>query len=249
MLKRKLYSTGLLVYCFLILITATNQKVPFNGSIKSVVADTSVISNEPVFTLPDFAMNPSALEFAKVYVEKNNWGLERLKKNNQSLLAIINSVFEKKGIPGELKYMAIVESNLNTDTVCSSTGATGIWQLMPETACELGLRITNDCDERLNVHKSSAAVTKYLKQLYAEFGDWLLVIAAYNSGPAKVTRAIQLSGNRNFWQLENFLPAETRNHVKRFISLLYFFEEQNSTPIQQNGIVRQTTSPDFSNIN
>ena len=228
----------MLFYCFLIITTSNIQKTSSNAAIKSFVADTIVISNEPVFTLPDFDLNPSALQFAKVYVEKNNWGLVRLRKNSQRQLAVINSVFEKKGIPTELKYMAIVESNLNTDTVCSSTGATGVWQLMPETACELGLKITNDCDERFDVYKSSAAVTKYLKQLYAQFGDWLLVVAAYNSGPTKVARAIQLSGKNNFWQLESFLPAETRNHVKRFISLLYFFDAQN-----QNNIAIRSTDP------
>ena len=159
--------------------------------------------------------------------KKNSWGLEKIKERSQSNFKIINSVFSKYDIPPELKYMAVVESNLNADTVCNSSGATGIWQLMPFTALELGLKITDDIDERLHIYKSSAAAAKYLKQLYAEFGDWLLVIAAYNSGPAKVTRAINLSGQNEFWQLQNFLPAETRNHVKRFVSVLYFFEEQN----------------------
>jgi membrane-bound lytic murein transglycosylase D len=166
-----------------------------------------------------------ALEFAKDYLKKNTWDLEKLKKRSRSKLRIINSIFSEYNIPLELKYMAIVESNLNADTVCNSTGATGIWQLMPVTACELGLKITDEVDERLQVYKSSTAAAKYLKQLYAEFGDWLLVVAAYNSGPAKVTRAINLSGYRNFWQLQNFLPAETRNYVNRFVSMLYFFEE------------------------
>jgi membrane-bound lytic murein transglycosylase D len=233
MLRQKLYSAGLLIYCSL--ITAGNiQKLPGTGT-KNVTGTDTIISNEPVFTVPGFDLNPVALEFAKEYVKKNSWGLEKLKKRSRSSFKIINSVFSKYDIPAELKYMAIVESNLITDTVCNSSGATGIWQLMPVTASELGLKITDDSDERLHIYKSSAAAAKYLKQLYAEFEDWLLVIAAYNSGPAKVTRAINLSGSHNFWQLQNFLPAETRNHVKKFVSLLYFFEEQNKTaPTQRN---------------
>lgn len=226
MLRQKLYSAGLLIYCSL--ITAGNiQKLPDTGT-KNVTGTDIIISNAPVFTVPGFDLNPAGLEFAKEYIKKNSWGLEKLKKRSRSSFKIINSVFSKYDIPAELKYMAIVESNLITDTICNSSGATGIWQLMPVTASELGLKITDDSDERLHIYKSSAAAAKYLKQLYAEFEDWLLVIAAYNSGPAKVNRAINLSGSHNFWQLQNFLPAETRNHVKKFVSLLYFFEEQNN---------------------
>lgn len=226
MLRRKIYSAVLLIYCSL--ITAGNIQKGSAAGTKNIAVNDTIILQEPVSTPSDFDLNPTALLFAKDYVEKNNWGLEKLKSRSRSSLKIINSVFSKYDIPAELKYMAIVESNLNADTVCNSSGATGIWQLMPFTALELGLKITDDVDERLHIHKSSAAAAKYLKQLYAEFGDWLLVIAAYNSGPAKVTRAINLSGQNNFWQLQNFLPEETRNHVKRFVSVLYFFEKNKT---------------------
>lgn len=227
MLRGKLYCAGLLIFCSL--ITAGNIQQGSHTGIRKLAGNDTVILQRPVSTPSDFDLHPTAVQFAKDYVKKNNWGLEKIKKRSQSKFKIINSVFSKYDIPSELKYMAIVESNLNTDTVCNSTGATGIWQLMPATAFELGLKITDESDERLHIHKSSAAAAKYLKQLYAEFGDWLLVIAAYNSGPAKVTRAINLSGYTDFWQLQNFLPAETRNHVKRFVSVMYFFEEPNRT--------------------
>lgn len=232
MLRQKLYSAGLLIYCSLITVGNT-QKGSTSGT-KIIAVNDTKISQHPALTPSGFELNPTALQFAKDYLKKNTSDLERLKRTGRSELHIINSVFSKYNIPPELKYMAVVESNLNADTICNSTGATGIWQLMPVTACELGLKITDEVDERLQVHKSSTAAAKYLKQLYAEFGDWLLVIAAYNSGPAKVTRAINLSGYRNFWQLQSFLPAETRNHVKRFMSVLYFFEEQSKAAMQQD---------------
>jgi membrane-bound lytic murein transglycosylase D len=233
MLRQKLYSAGLLIYCSL--VTVGDIQKSSNSRTQYVPDNNTIISQEPpVLTVSGFVLNPPALEFAKEYVKENGWGLEKLRKRSRSKLSIINTVFSKYNIPPELKYMAIVESNLITDTVCNTTGATGIWQLMPVTACELGLKITDEVDERLHVYKSSAAAAKYLKQLYAEFGDWLLVIAAYNSGPAKVTRAINLSGYRDFWQLQNFLPAETRNHVKRFVSMLYFFEAQKKASIENN---------------
>ena len=229
MLRRKIYSAGLLIYCSL--ITVGNIKKGSDTGRKDIAGNDTIILQEPVSIPSDFDLNPTALQFAKAYVKKNNWGLEKLKKSSRSSLKTINSVFTKYGIPLELKYMAIVESNLNADTVCNSSGATGIWQLMPVTALELGLKITDETDERLHVYKSSAAAAKYLKQLYTEFGDWLLVIAAYNSGPARITRAINSSGYRNFWELQSFLPEETRNHVKRFMSVLYFFEEHDKTAI------------------
>lgn len=230
MFRQKLYSAGLLIYCSL--ITVGNIQKGSSGGTKIVtpnntIYNDTIISQASVLTVPRVDLNHTALQFAKDYVKKNIWDLQELKKGIQSKFRIISSVFSKYTVPPELKYLAVVESNLDTDTTCSSAGARGIWQLMPVTASELGLKVTDDVDERLQVNKSSAAAAKYLKQLYAEFGDWLLVVAAYNSGPAKVTRAIDLSGTHTFWQLQNFLPAETRNHVKRFVSMLYFFEGQN----------------------
>jgi membrane-bound lytic murein transglycosylase D len=215
------------IYCSLTMNIGSIHKDPAHAAKDPVMVNTTV-SDQPVFILPDVTLNPTALYYAKNYVKKNNWGLSQIKKKSKASLNMINSVFVKYNIPPELKYMAVVESNLNTALVCNSTGATGIWQLMPSTADELGLKVYPENDERLLVQKSSAAVAMYLKQLYEEFGDWLLVIAAYNSGPAKVSRAIQLSGSHDFWKLQNFLPLETRNHVKRFISVLCFFEMQNN---------------------
>ena len=83
-------------------------------------------------------------------------------------------------------------------------------------------------DERTHFYKSTVAAAKYLKDLYGEFNDWLLVIAAYNSGPGPIYKAIKKSGSRNFWALQQYLPEESRGHVKRFIGTHYFFEGQGS---------------------
>ncbi|HUQ97016.1 MAG TPA: lytic transglycosylase domain-containing protein, partial [Chitinophagaceae bacterium] len=104
----------------------------------------------------------------------------------------------------------------------------GPWQLMPTTARELGLRVSKKTDERKQYYKSTTAAAKYLRDLYSEYGDWLLVIAAYNAGPGNVNKAIRKAGSRNFWKLQAFLPAETRGHVKRFIGTHYFFEDAGS---------------------
>ncbi len=99
---------------------------------------------------------------------------------------------------------------------------------MPTTARDYGLKVNRKIDERTYYYKSTVAAAKYIKGLYAELGDWLLVIAAYNGGNGTVEHAIHRSGSRNFWKLQYFLPAETRAHVKRFIGTHYFFEEKGS---------------------
>jgi membrane-bound lytic murein transglycosylase D len=126
-----------------------------------------------------------------------------------------------------LKYLAVIESELKTSAL-SCVGALGPWQLMPETAQDLGLKINRHVDERTNYSKSTKAAALYLKDLYAKFGDWLLVLAAYNSGPGPVYAAIHKSGSKNFWALQDYLPAETRGHVKRFIATHYHFEGKGS---------------------
>jgi membrane-bound lytic murein transglycosylase D len=99
-----------------------------------------------------------------------------------------------------LKYLAVIESELKP-TATSWVGAVGPWQLMPATARLLGLKVSHKVDERTNYQKSTHAAAIYLKDLYTEFGDWLLVIAAYNGGAGNVYSAIRKSGSRNFWKL------------------------------------------------
>ena len=184
-------------------------------------------AHPPAGDLPAVPLNPQASQFVNGYLQKNNEALQKIKKKSQPYFRIIETVFQKHGLPVELKYLAVVESELKK-TAVSRMGAAGPWQLMPATARELGLTITSQYDERRHYYKSTTAAATYLKRLYAAFDDWLLVIAAYNSGPGTVYKAIRKSGSRNFWQLQYFLPAETRLHVKRFIGTHYYFEEEGS---------------------
>lgn len=168
-------------------------------------------------------LNPRAVSYVQNYIEKNSDDLLQLKKWGRPYFNIIDGVLRKKGLPGELKYLAVVESELKASAL-SRVGAVGPWQLMSSTARDLGLKVTHTRDERRDYYKSTVAASKYLKDLYNEFGDWLLVIAAYNSGPAPIYNAIKRSGSRSFWNMQYYLPAETRNHVKRFIGTHYIFE-------------------------
>ncbi|MBS1605678.1 MAG: lytic transglycosylase domain-containing protein [Bacteroidetes bacterium] len=164
-------------------------------------------------------------EFVLRYVQNNTPILFSIKQKSHLPFVIADSIFRQYNLPSSLKYLAVVESELNTNAV-SRVGAVGAWQLMPATARMLGLRVGQGVDERTAYNKSTRAAARYLKDLYAQLGDWLLVLAAYNSGEGTVCRAMRLSGSRNFWKLQSFLPAESRMYVKKFVASYYYFEGQ-----------------------
>ncbi len=170
-------------------------------------------------------LNPRAVGFVQDYIVKNDKDLESMKSWGRPYFNMIDGILAQYGLPRELKYLAVIESQLKSNSV-SWAGAVGPWQLMPVTARVLGLKVTRKNDERRNYSKSTHAAAKYLKDLYKEFGDWLLVIAAYNGGSGHIYSAMRKSGSRNFWDLQYYLPAESRNHVKKFIGTHYIFEGQ-----------------------
>jgi len=168
-------------------------------------------------------LNPSISSFVNSYESKFTSYLSELKYRSETVLSMIGKILESYGIPKELKYLAVIESKLQANAT-SGVGAKGIWQFMPGTARNMGLRVSDGVDERTNMYKSTHAASKYLNSLYDIYGDWLLVVAAYNSGPGGVNSAIKRSGSRDFWSLQNFLPDQTRNHVKRYIATHYIME-------------------------
>jgi len=173
------------------------------------------------------SLNKKSLRYVKNYIKKSRRSLVIIKHRSSIPFNIIDSVFRHYGLPPELKYLAVIESELKPSAL-STVGAKGPWQLMPQTAHIFGLKTTRGNDERTNYYKSTQAAARYLRDLYTLFGDWYLVIAAYNGGPAPVHFAIRKSGSKNFWALQNYLPAESRGHVKKFIATRYYFETQGS---------------------
>jgi membrane-bound lytic murein transglycosylase D len=172
-------------------------------------------------------LNPKALNFVHDYVKENWEELQLVRTTGGPYFNLIEAILTQYDLPRELKYLAVIESNLKPSAV-SRAGAAGPWQLMPQTARDLGLKVNRNVDERRNYYKSTRAAALYLKDLYNQLGDWLLVIAAYNTGTNNVYRAIHRSGSRNFWDLQDYLPAESRSHVKKFIATQYVFEGQGS---------------------
>ena len=172
-------------------------------------------------------LNPKALNFVQDYIKENWEELQSVRSYGTPYFNLIENILDQYGLPKELKYLAVIESNLKSSAV-SRVGAKGPWQLMPQTARDLGLKVNRNVDERKNYVKSTRAAALYLRDLYNQLGDWLLVIAAYNTGTANVMHAIHRSGSRNFWDLQDYLPLESRNHVKKFIGTQYTFDGQGS---------------------
>ncbi len=176
---------------------------------------------------PRIQLSKNAAPFVKDYIKKNGFFLGKTKKRIAPYFAIMDSAFEENELPVELKYLAFVESGLKYNVI-SWSGAIGPWALMPVAAKEYGLKVSRKNDERLDYYKSTHAAAALLTNLFAKYNDWLLVIAAYNCGPGGVQKAIKKSGSRNYWALQNFLPEETRKHVKKFIAVHYYFEGHGS---------------------
>jgi membrane-bound lytic murein transglycosylase D len=195
-------------------------------TVNSVRAGT-VHNNFSVYDKPQVKLNRKSMIYAKKYIKTQKACLVSVQKRSEVPFYIIDSVFTRYRLPVELKYLAVIESELKP-AATSHVGAKGPWQLMPETAQVLGLKVNRRCDERSNYYKSTIAAAKYLRDLYRLFDDWLLVLAAYNGGPKPVYTAIQKSGSRNFWVLQGYLPSESREHVKKFIATHYFFEGRGS---------------------
>ena len=181
--------------------------------------------NDPA--MPEIPLHSSMENFVSDYTESNEELFEKLKATKSNYFKTIDKIFLQQNIPVELKYLAIIESELKTNAR-SGVGAVGVWQFMPGTAKTFGLKISSKYDERQHLWKSTVAAARYLEYLYSFFGDWLLVVASYNSGPGPVLSAIKKSGSKSFWKIQNFLPRETRLHVKRFIATHYYFEGKGS---------------------
>ena len=150
---------------------------------------------------------------------------------------------DKYNLPLELKYLAMVESALNP-VAGSRVGAKGLWQFMYATGKDYGLRQSTFYDDRYDPMKETEAACRYLQSLYARYGDWFLVLAAYNSGPGTVNKAILRSGGaKNYWTISRFLPRETQDYVPAFIAVTYvmnFASAHNLYPLNPGLLLHGT---------
>ena len=143
-----------------------------------------------------------------------------IKKANR-FFPIVEPILKENGIPDDFKYLMTIESNLNV-TAKSPAGAAGLWQIMPQTARELGLEVNDQIDERYDVEKSIRAACKYLKKAYQKFGDWMLVAAAYNAGQARISTLLNRQQVEEAMDL--FMVEETSRYMFRVLAVKEIFK-------------------------
>ncbi len=182
--------------------------------------------------------NPSLEKVINTFLTQKTGLMERMLTASEFYFPMFEEALSKYDIPLELKYLAIVESALNP-SARSRVGATGLWQFMYSTGKIYGLEVNNYVDERKDPLKSTEAACRYLSKLYDIFDDWDLALAAYNSGPGNVNKAIRRSGGRrNYWNIRAFLPRETAGYVPAFQTVLYIFNYAEEHGLQKVGVER-----------
>lgn len=180
-------------------------------------------------TLP---FNETVKNYMVLYSEKMPAKMSEMMGLSQYYFPIIEETLRKYDLPLELKYVAIIESAFNPRAE-SRVGAKGMWQFMYRTALSYGLRIDSYADERMDPIASIDAAARYFKDAYSIFGDWSLAISSYNCGSGNVNKAIRRAGgSRQFWDIYEYLPRETRGYVPAMVGAMYAFRYSNEYGIQ-----------------
>ncbi|MDD7915275.1 lytic transglycosylase domain-containing protein [Polaribacter ponticola] len=220
---------------------------PLIDTLEYVIADKDIIGNsKSVLTTAllkqrlshlndktpfNLAFNPSLEKVINSYLLYRSKYYPKLMAKAKYYFPMFEQHLDQYDVPLEMKYLAIVESALKP-RVKSRVGATGLWQFMYGTGKQFDLKVSSYVDERQDPVKATIAACKYLSQLYKIFGDWDLALAAYNSGPGNVRKAIKRSGGyRNYWNIRPFLPRETAGYVPAFYATMYIFEYANEHKI------------------
>ena len=202
-----------------------NQKTPFQ------IADNPILERE----------------IAK-YLRGDATLIRRMLQLSAFYFPLFEQLLDENDLPLELKYLAIVESALDPKAR-SYVGAKGLWQFMYSTGKSFGLEVNNYVDDRSDPLKSTKAAAAYLKQLYRIFDNWDLALAAYNSGPGNVSKAIRRSGGyTNYWNIRPYLPKETADYVPRFYAILYLFEHAKEHGLSAESLERTYLETDTIHI-
>jgi membrane-bound lytic murein transglycosylase D len=168
--------------------------------------------------------NPQLEQVIRSYLQKRKSSISTIMERARYFFPMFEEHLAKYNIPMELKYLAVVESALNPNAR-SRMGATGLWQFMYPTGKFYNLEVSSYIDERSDPYRATEAACKYLESLYKMYGDWSMVLAAYNYGPGNVSKAIRRSGgSTNYWNIRKYLPRETAAYVPAFYATLYLFE-------------------------
>lgn len=211
---------GLVQLAFL---PASQRFASENFSNQSMTTESAVIFERLENALDEVRIDKkdvATLQYVQRYFSSRRRDAEILLGKSAMYLPMIEEHLRLNNLPDELKYIPLVESALNPRAI-SPRGAVGLWQLMPRIGRIYGLQIDAYVDERRDPYKSTVAALQYLSDLYAEYQDWTLAMAAYNCGTPRVNKAIRWADSKDFWQLYHYLPQETQKYVPKIIAAAY----------------------------
>lgn len=224
------------------LLTTWSKNVKYSDDCRSnndgTVSFADSVYIDRLYSLPtkmELVFNPVVRDYIEMYAGRRRNQVSYMLGEGKYYFPMFEEALDKEGIPLELKYLPVIESALNP-IARSRVGATGLWQFMAGTGRMYDLEINSLVDERRDPHKSTKAAAKYLKDLYDIYGDWNLVIAAYNCGPGNVNKAIRRSGGQtDYWAIYPYLPRETRGYVPAFIAATYimnYYQDHDICPTE-----------------
>ena len=196
----------------------------------------------------NYSYHKTVHSFIDAYLIKNKQLISRMLSLSSYYFPIFEQTLDKYDLPLELKYLAIVESALNPNAR-SKSGARGLWQFMYPTGKQYGLEVNSYIDERRDPFKSTEAACQYFVKLYDMFGDWNLVLAAYNGGPGYIQRKLISTGKDNFWDLRPYLRRETRNYIPSFVAVSYLMTYANEYDIHTDTLQIKLVPTDTFTIN
>jgi membrane-bound lytic murein transglycosylase D len=225
----------------LLALSTFEPPAPTQETQAAVAADLEALTHDI-----DIPLNARVLSFVQLFSGRLKGFLEEGLSRGAQFLPMIQDVFRAEGLPLDLAYVPLVESAFKPSAL-SRAKARGIWQFMQGTGLENGLKHDWYIDERADAEKATRAAAKYLKTLYATFGDWHLALASYNGGPGRVQRAIKRSGRDDFWKLSastKFLPRETRDYVPLILAAVIIARN----PAQYGLDVQPVEMPRFETI-
>lgn len=247
-MKKIILNIVILVFAQLLYASGTHTNFFNTRSITSTDSTTSVenILEQRLKVLDDaspfdFVYNQEVDQAIQFYIKRNKI-ISRMVGLSPFYFPMMESILDKYNIPLEMKYLAVIESGLNPKAT-SSSGAKGLWQFIFSTGKLYNLEVNSYMDERQDPIKSTEAACQYFTDLYAMFGDWNLVLAAYNGGPGYLSRTMAEKGIYDFWELIPHLRKETREYVPRFIAMSYmmqYYEEHEIEVIYPSFLALET---------
>lgn len=219
----------------------------------SAIADHAIMTRITKLEAPFKVARYEAIAIHKIndYVRPMKPGARRLLRRMNHYFPTIEQLLEEKRLPDFLKYIPVAESRLSTRVV-SPQGAAGLWQLMPNTARSYGLEVSSRIDERLDPERATEAALNFLEDLYYEFGDWGLALAAYNCGAGKVKKAIRKTNCRDYRDIKLLLPKQTRQYLPSLIAAAYldsyYRKNKRSVKDEQPKVASLPKPENFSNF-